>query len=224
MRELIVEQNQVSYTGLYSRPPFQLWGEGSIILAGLCDAFAPFSVTLASVRVEGTGSQSPLDQAVNVAFGANGIYRFRFDKVESTFMNFSDEDLQKLPMILAAGESWLRKAVPELKFQSHQIQYGSHSRLSEGSTDEVMRRLVKADFEVPGDSLKVGAILKWTEPQTGWTLQMTVDYSQLIEDGLFLWFGVTLLTDNVNFTEFAVTARSLLENRLKELGLCFPRS
>jgi len=216
---LVIEQNQVSYTGNYAKPPFKLWGQGGTILSGLCDAFGSFNVTLAHLRVEGAGSQSPLDQAVNVAFGTKGIYRFRFDKVESTFVNFTDEDLDMLPGILAAGEDWLRKAVPELRFQSHQIQYGSHSRPSEGTIDELLQRVVKTDLEIPGGSLKAGVILKWIEPENGWVVQMTLDYSQFVENGLFLWFGITISADRLNFREVAAGARSLLDNRLGQLGL-----
>jgi hypothetical protein len=223
MTQLVIEQNQISYTGNYTKPPFQLWGQGGSILSGLCSAFAPFGVSLANLRVEGAGSQSPLDQAVIVAFGTNGVYRFRFDKLESTFANFSEQELEMLPLILAAGEGWLRKAVPELEFQSHQIQYGSHSRVSEGTVDELLRRVVRANLEIPGGAVKAGVILKWNEPENGWIVQMTLDQSQFVENGLFLWFGVTISSDHLDFPEVAGAARVLLDKRLGQFDIAIPK-
>jgi len=220
VKELIVQQNQLSYTGTYARPLFQLWGAGGLIFGGLFDAFAPFSVALADIRAEGT-AQSVADQAVTVAFGLEGIYRFRFDRVELSFLNFTDETFTNLPAILSAGDVWLRKAVPELRFQNHQFQYGGHCRLNGGSAEEVLQKVVKTDFKVQTSPLRAGIILRWTEADPGWVVQLTLDYSQIVDGGLFVWFAMTTVSDTINFSEVAAGGRALLESGLRQLDLTF---
>lgn len=222
MVELIVQQNQLLYTGTYSRPAFQLWDAGGTIIGGLYDAFNSLDVSLGDIKAEETG-QSPLDQGVTVAFGLDGIYKFRFDKVELSFVNFTDQTLDKLPAILSAADKWLRGAVPDLKLRMHQFQYGGHSGLSEGSADEILQRVVKADFDVQDGPLHAGVILRWNQVEKGWGVQLTLDHSQVIAGGLFVWFAITIMADGIDYNGTATEGRAVLEKSLAQFGLAFNR-
>ncbi|MBA3321500.1 MAG: hypothetical protein H0T45_08665, partial [Pyrinomonadaceae bacterium] len=92
MRKLIIQQDQVSYVGLFSKPAFSLWGEGSKILEELYKAFSPYKVSLADFKQD---YLSPIlsDISVTVFLGANGNYKFKFDRIEASFSNFTEQEL-----------------------------------------------------------------------------------------------------------------------------------
>src|SRR5919108_456184 len=96
MRKLIIQQNQVNYVGLFSKPAFSLWGNGARILEELYKAFSPYKVSLADFRQD---YLSPVisDTSVTVFLGSNGNYKFKFDRVEVLLSNFTEQELTNFP-------------------------------------------------------------------------------------------------------------------------------
>ena len=46
---LIVENNQLTYTGVFSKPALELWANGAKIFEGLLSSFASFGVKLPDI-------------------------------------------------------------------------------------------------------------------------------------------------------------------------------
>lgn len=135
MQKLLVQSNQLDYVAFFSQPGLGLWGEGTKILQGLFSAFSPFHINLADLRND-SSSLHPSDQVVTVRFGAIGEYRFKFDRVELTLLNFNSKSLVEVPKVLTAGDEWLRSVIPGFTFSSHLFATLSHSELDHGTSQE----------------------------------------------------------------------------------------
>ena len=140
-RELLVQRNELNYIGLFSEPALGLWGDGAKILQGMFGAFSPYNISLGDIRND-SSSLHPSDQVVTVRFGAIGEYRFRFDRVELTLLNFNRSSLFEVPKLLTAGDEWLRSVVPGFTFSSDLFASLSHSELGHGTSQGSSRLVV----------------------------------------------------------------------------------
>ncbi len=213
MRQLIIQQNQVNYVGLFSKPAFSLWGEGSKILGELYKAFSPYRVTLADFKQD---YLSPVlsDVSVTVFLGANGNYKFKFDRVEASFSNFTEQDLAGFPGVLSRGTDWLRSNLPDFSFQTHLLTYHNHSRLSEGTAKEFLLSSSQVSLDKIGVGLGNGLIFNWIEPKLERRMQLMVDHSYVYADALFIQLLMQVTGDEIDYSETAVTARDLLNKAL----------
>jgi hypothetical protein len=156
---------------------------------------------------------------MTVKLGGIGQTKFAFDKTESAFANFSEESFRTIPRLLAASTDWLRVAVPGFKVASHQFLYSTHSQFKELPVQEFLRTMNPRTLSAGGQSLGSGAIFNFRREDTGWLVQLLIDRSQSIKDGLFVSFGVTVIRDIIDFDEFFITGRTYLESMLSELNL-----
>lgn len=217
--ELTVQQNQLVHTATFSRPVLELWGEGGAIIDGILRALGPFGVRLADIRNE-SPSQNPADQIVTATIGLRGIFRFRFDKLESTFFNFVDEDLLQIPKILEAGTSWVQKAVPTATISNHQVVYSSHGTLKGKSVKDFLG-FSKVSAKSGGINNGSGVIFHWLLPEREWETQFLIDRSLLIPDGLFLMFSLSSKKEIQNYSTFASEVQSYLGGIIEEVDLKF---
>ena len=218
--ELLVQQNQLVYTANFARPPWHLWGQGGTILDGLFSAFSPFGVTLADIRSESV-SQNPIGQVVVVNIGANGFHKFRFDRLESTFFNFTNELFTQLPVVLEASTRWIRKALPSCEFASHQCAYSSHSYLKGMNADELLT-FASTVMKSGGKGRGTGVIFHWELPEQKWTTQLVIDRSIVLSEGVYILFSVLVKEDRINYPNLVQEARAYLDAVLGEIGLRFP--
>lgn len=198
-------------------------GKRKCDLGGLYNAFETFGVRLADMRYEQT-SQNPADQAVAVIFGLNGVYRFRFDRVESYFHDLNDEMLNLLPKILTAGDQWLMEAVPKLEYRSHQFQYSAHSRLAECRAQEFLNTIIQTRLQMGEFSVQKGVILRWTDPAFGWKVQLLLDNSLTTEEGLFLSFVAQISADRIQMGQVYSACREILDTSLARMNLAFSQN
>ena len=218
MLRLLVKQNVAEYMGAYTRPPFSLWGDGRTLLEGLHDAFAPFDVGLKDFRVEGT-PEDPASQTVKIYLGLTGQYRFRFDRVEATITNGTADELRLLPSILDSGAAWLRQAVENFTFRSHLFSYGVHCSIAEESSETFLTNLQTPQLTRLGTPRGSGVIFHAEDTQRSWRLQLTIDHSLLVENGIFVQFVVLVPQDVVAYPQFISEAETVLRESLNTLGL-----
>ena len=218
--ELLVQQNQLIHTGHFSRPLFELWGDGKTILRGLFEAFSPFGTTLPDIRVE-PGLVSPADQVITVNIGLVGLHRFKFDRVESTFFNFSDEVFPKIADIIEASTKWIRSAVSSFEFASHQFVYSNHCQVVNSSARDLLGSINKRSVKSGGLDLGTGLILHWEVPERNWTTQLVLDRSLVVTDGLYMMFTLLAPGSVSDYATLAKSGRTYLEAVLSELGLTF---
>lgn len=218
--QLLVQQNQLVHTGYFSHPLFELWGDGKTILRGLFEAFAPFGTGLPDIRVE-PGLVSPADQVVTVNIGLMGLHRFRFDRVESTFFNFSDEAFVKIPGIIEASAKWIRLAVSSFQFGSHQFVYSSHCQVVNSTARDILGSICARSLKPGGLDLGTGVIFHWEVPERNWTTQFVLDRSVVVKDGLYMMFTLVVTGDVSDYASCARDGRSYLEDVLGDLGLSF---
>lgn len=221
--ELLVQQNQLVHTGYFSHPLLELWGDGKTILGGLFEAFSPYGTNLPDIRVE-PGLASPSEQVITINIGLMGLHRFRFDRVESTFFNFSDDTLLKIPGIIEASTKWIRGAVSSLKFASHQFVYSSHCQVANFLGKDVLRPICANPVKSAGFDLGAGVVLHWEVPDRSWTTQLVLDRSLTVKDGLYIMFTLLVRGEVLDYATLARDARSYIENVLGELGLTFNRA
>jgi hypothetical protein len=218
--ELVVRQNQLIHTGLFSRPLFELWGDGRTILGGLFEAFSPFGTTLPDVRVE-PGLVSPADQVISVSIGLLGLHKFKFDRIESTFFNFSDETLLSIPGIIEASSKWIRAAVSSFEFGSHQFVYSSHCQVGNSTAREILGSIYARSVKSGGLDSGTGVIFHWEVPDRSWTTQLVLDRSVVVADGLYVMFTLIVQGHISDYVALAKDARMYVDAVLGELGLNF---
>jgi hypothetical protein len=218
MVRLVVQQNETQYVGAFARPPFSLWGDGKALLEGLHDAFTDFRVTLKDFRVDGT-PDDPVSQTVKVFIGPRGQYRFRFDRVEATMTNSSLDELRLLPSLLGSGASWLREVVQGFKFQSHLFSYGAHYTVLDGTAETYLNGLSTNSLPPLGTAKGTGVIFHADNQKRAWRLQLTVDHSLLIDNGLFIQFALFVMQDELNYEELFREAETILRDSFTSLNL-----
>ena len=219
MRKLIIQQNQVSYVGLFSKPAFSLWGNSSRILEELYKAFTPYKVSLADFRQD---YLYPVisDVSVSVFLGSKGNYKFKFDRIEASFSNFTEQELTDFPDVLSRGTDWLRSAIPDFSFQTHLFTYHNHSKLSEGTAREFLLSFSQVSLEDIGAGLGNGLIFNWIEPKQERRVQLTIDHSLAYTDALFIqMLLIQSVGDKIDYQETAETGRDLLDSALAKIGL-----
>src|SRR5215207_5292134 len=127
MANVGIVHDQFNYTGVFSKPAFELWGKGERIYRGLFAAFAPYGITVSNIR-NSSASLDPSDQEVTV--NMPGLqYKFKFDRIECTQTNATEEELERFPTLLTSGDRWLRDDVPNFTFSSHLFTYLAHGKI-----------------------------------------------------------------------------------------------
>ncbi len=219
--ELNVQQEQLTYTGHYSRPLFELWGNGGKIVGGIYGALSPYGVNLPDIHLE-LAQTSPSDPIVTTKIGAGGVYKFTFDRVELTFFGFSEEVLKKIPAIINASTEWIRAAVPDVKFLWHRSVYFAHGQLKGTTIEEFLRGTGPRNLKSAGIDRGSGAIYNCEVPELGWTTQLVLDRSIFVPGGLYIMLALTATHDVLNYDTLLIEGRSYLSGVLNELGLSFP--
>lgn len=217
--KLSVENNQLSYTGTFSKPALNLWSDGARIFEGLLSSFDIFGTKLSDIRVD-TLNQSPAGQIITADLHALGKYGFRFHQVEWLADNLTEDELGVFPSILQAADSWLRTAVEVLSFDGHVLVYSSHAKLSEGTSRDYLLRFPDRNIANIGESIGAGIFYHWEIAEVG-RFDLAVDHSRSIKDGLFVQASIEAKQDRIDFVEMALTARARLDAALAGIGLAF---
>lgn len=220
--KLIIEQNQFSYTGAFSRPALSLWNEGEKIFKGLITAFESFGVDLTDIRVE-VINQSPAGQLVIADLDLLGRYGFRFNQVEWLADDLDEPEIAAIPQVLQRGDDWLRSVINDFSFKSHTLSYSSHSQLSEGTSQDFLKRFLNRELAGVGTSLGSGIFYHWEVSDLEGYLHLSVDHSRIVSDGLFVQVNIEVSKDRLNFEQAIVTGRTKVENALAQIGLEFER-
>src|SRR5437660_8402765 len=124
MPKLIVERNQLNYMGIFSNPAFELWGEGQKMFHGLFSIFSPYGVKLSNLH-NSSSSLDPADQELGVNVGSV-LCRFRFDRIECTRSDATEEDIADFPSLLVRCDEWLRSEMSDFSFSSLLLTYFAH--------------------------------------------------------------------------------------------------
>jgi hypothetical protein len=218
MQKLLVQRNELDYVGLFSEPALSLWGDGKKILQGMFTAFRQHQVSLADLRND-SSSLHPSDQVVTVKFGTIGEYRFKFDRVELTLVNFTRNSLLEVPKLLTAGDGWLRSVIPGFTFKTHLFACLSHSELDHGTSQEFLRDLSSLDIPGVGISEGCGIIYHWDVKEKGWRVQFTIDHSLSVDNGLFLNYLIRPSGDRIDYVSFIAEGTELFDRMLSKIGL-----
>lgn len=216
MHKLSIQRNEANYTGLFAEPPFTLWGEGAKILEGLYRAFRPFGITLADIRSD-HGSGSLADEGVSVHVGSQASFRFKLDRIEASINSFTTADLESFADLLSFGEQWLRGAVPGLNFSSHLFSYVCHGAIDGTTSSAFLSQLASPQIHAFGQCRGNGII--WHGDIERQRVQLALDHSILVPEGLFLQFILVTLDDVVDYAQILRTARERLSLGLGEIGL-----
>lgn len=220
MRDLVVVLNEASYIGRFSKPLLQAWGAGEALLRAIYEAFSPYGVSLANVRVE-NGLRSLGEQAIVVQFGNWATYRWRLERVEFTLANFSEEQLGLAAQILAAGDRWVQHIAGGPPYASHQISYLGHARIEGATSRELLMGLPRFTLRDVGDDLGSGTIFHWYDPQKGWNGTLMLDHSQVLPDGLFTMLSIVVSSGSLDYPRVMIECRSCLDGLLAQMGLKF---
>jgi hypothetical protein len=218
MQELHIKRNQLDYIGAFAKPAFVLWGESKSLFEGLYHAFAPFNVTLSDFRIEGN-VEDPSSQSVKVLVGSNATFRFRFDRFEVTIQDFSDAELSVLTNILASVGQWIRSVVPEFKFQSHITGYVAHCDVAGSSSRDFLHSLRAPELSALGKSSSSGLIFHGEFADHQRTVQLTLDHSLAVKDGLFVNFASLVTNSDIDYASEQAQLLKVFDRALNELGL-----
>lgn len=217
MPTLTVNYNQLTYSGTFAKPAFDLFG-GKLAGGGLFDAFSPFGIGLHSISEEGMLS-NPSTVAVNVYLGNLGNYKLKLDSVEWKAINFGDEVIPKFPEVLQAASDWLRASVAQFSYKNHVFIYNGHCAMSEGTAKDFLLGIGHKSPVILGEELGNGLIHNWFSAELGGSVQFLLDRSMPVKDGLFVQFIVVIEGDQIDYRMLSEEGYSILVAELKALGL-----
>jgi hypothetical protein len=220
MPNLFVQQESVDYHGFFSAPAYELMGEGGKIMAGLAKTFSSHNVGLGNFRTE-VDINDPSTNAIVVYLGRFGIYRFKFDQVQASLKQFSDDDLEGMINVIQKGDAWLHETIPSLAFRRHAFVYSSHSVLSEGTSQSFLLSLPRRPTPVLGRDLGSGIIENWYDENMDARVYLTLTHSFTETDGIYINYMLTFERETIDYAETASKARGLLDAALESLGLQF---
>ncbi len=218
---LDVQQEQLTYVARFSRPLFEVWGDGKTIVRSLFEAFSQFGVPLSNIRLE-PGMTNATDPVVNVNIGSGGNHKFMFDRTETVFAYLTEDSIKSIPSLLEASTRWIRATSPSLKFASHQFVYFNHGHLKNASVEEFLKSVGPKSPKTGGVNKGNGAIFHWEVPDRKWSTQLVLDRSLVIPGGLYTMLTLLVFGDIVNYPELLGEGRAYLGAVLGELGLNFP--
>jgi hypothetical protein len=221
MLSIQVYQDQLEYVGLFATPAFGLRSGSSTVVSGLYHAFLGMHSGLAAFQTE-SNPGIPLVETIVVNLTDRGTYRLNSERIEWTFPAAGALELDA--SVLARGDAWLRSTLPTLTFQHHYYTYFAHTWVVGGSAKEFLISLGSPQLEGVGENQGTGLIFHVNFPDYGWSLQITVDHSHVLAEGLFVQAVATVVADRVNHQQTVSGVDRLLRESLARLGLQLERS
>lgn len=218
MRQLLVRQNQIGYTGSLARPVLDFLQNLSVPAKGLLEAFEPFGFGLESMQLL-VSTQAVSQQAILFNFGWQGTYTFKLDRVEATFWNLDEAGLQRSSEVLLAADRSLRKCAHSFQIKRHQLIYSAHGMVQPGYVGEILGSFVTRQPRAGGTSTGAGVIFHWDVPDKKWITQFTLDRSLIFQGGLFLLLNIESEDDSMDFPKVLGDGRKYLASILNEIGL-----
>ncbi len=219
MPKLLAQQVQITFIGLFSQPLFSVWGQGEKLLGGLFKAFSQYNLTAGDMRYE-TTSPTVTDSTITVnLFNYSASYKYKIDRVEATFTDFTEEQSQRIPEVLGRGDEWLRSLDPEFSLKTQLFIHASHNQLSEGTSEEFLKGLSNLDIPDVGVSKGNGVTFHWDIPGRDWDLSMAIDHSAYVTNGLFIQFLLKTTNDKLDYGDIFSAGVTLGRSALAKLGL-----
>ena len=219
MRKMIAEQVQLGHHGFFSRPVFPRLDQN--LLETL---FAVFSecdpnLTVADIRQEwGASNLGDCSFTVHL-FNYSANYKFKVDRIEARFNDFTEDQLSLIPQVLQSGDRWLRSLDSQFSFRMHLFTHSSHNRLSEGTSEEFLKSLSSIDIPDIGTNRGHGILFNWLVGERNWNFQLSIDHSLQITDGLFLQLLFRMADDKIDHKEAFEGGLKLGRSALAKIGL-----
>jgi hypothetical protein len=218
MVSIEVSQDQLEYVGLLATPAFTLLSDPEKIVGGLYYAFLGLHTGLGDFQTEGTGV---LQQTV-INLHTRGTYRFSVERVEWQFLGAGLWELDPSPLV--RGDSWLRSAVSGLKFKNHYITYAAHTWMREGTARDFLLSHPRPHLVGFGEDHGTGLIFHGYHPDRNWSVHLTIDHSNLVQNGLFLQMVVVIAAESIDYVQTIRVMDELFRRAIAQLGLDLVRS
>ncbi|MDB4890449.1 MAG: hypothetical protein JWL61_2304 [Gemmatimonadetes bacterium] len=214
---LLVQGNSFNYSASFGRPAFDLWGREADVLAGLYDVLHPFGVQLSDVSRLSTTTTSIAEHAVGVRLGERATLSLRLGKLDANVRNYVASDLDALANIVARVEEWLRVAVPGHTFGARVMETFLHSKLKDGSVNDLLQR-VGPRIELSGAKSRGNGAMFHLEIGS-YLADVVVDRSLSVADGLYVHFALSTASDEINHAVTLELGRRILNDVLGQLDL-----
>lgn len=218
MQILDVQQTQLDYVAVLERPAFPLWTNVPGMMSGLYQAFEGLHPGLGGLTVEGD-AQDPLGRAVSVDLGAQGTFRVAYDRVEVILSQYTADDLAAFPATLSKSDWWLRSHWAGAVVLGHYLTFSVHGALRDSTSADFLRAVCPLELPGIGNSLGTGLIFHAALPGTAWELHLTLDHSNVVEEGLFVQYVVTIGEDRIDHATALGTSAGLLDRAAESLEL-----
>lgn len=216
MRVITVGQDQLDYVGLLKAPAFGLLSQPDKVTSGLYYAFVGLHTGLSDFEVDNESS-AQLNETLIVNLGQRGTYRFDYERIEWTLPNAGALELDA--SVLDRGDAWLRSTLPETKFQHHYYTYFAHCWIDEGTATDFLLGLSSPQLVGFGENHGTGLIFHVSFPTHKWSLQITVDHSNVIVGGLFVQLVSAIAVDQVPHQQTVRHIDDIFRKALAQLGL-----
>lgn len=215
---LTINQDQLTYHALFSRPVFSFLDNRSRVFEGLLTTFSEYDVGVTNISIEGVFS-NPSSFGINIGLGSFGLFRVRYDRLEWFATDFDDEVIEGFGNLLQRAANWLRSEIDGFSFKSHLLQYLCHAKLLEGDAKEFLLTLPRQFDPDFGENLGNGLILNWRDEELGGRSQLLVDHSLVVTGGLAIQMLAVIDGDALDYAKMQERGWNIFDQALKKIGL-----
>lgn len=217
MQEFDIVQDQLEYVGLLAVPAFRLFATPAALASGLYHAFQGFHSGADAITFDGDVAQ-PLRQACAVDLGDHGSYKLSVERVEWTRPGAWAWELNST--LLAHGDAWLRSTrTAGALLHSHYFTYSAHARPLSGSVRDLLLSIGAPPLPGFGESDGTGLIFHTRTADGNYPVQLTVDHSHEVENGLYLELVVSIEQDLIEYGNIGSWLLGLLHHATANLRL-----
>ncbi len=209
----------LQYLSRFVNPAFVLWRDEATLIENIFDLFTPFGVELTNIRTENEG-ESINDKAIVVSLEDLGEFSLRYGNIGWESENKSQQELSDIIEILGYINTKLPSICPDLKYDSHYLEFGGHGGLETGTSfQDVLQQFHEPKFKSINQNLPSGLILNWLDIDNQRRFHFEIDESLEIPGGLFLRLVIQFRKDKLEVMDLREAFFVTLTNVLAELNL-----
>lgn len=186
------------------------------------EALSPYGVKLSNFQISPNIPDASGIVITTGLPGGNSTIKFAFDRMEFVLNNFTEEFFQSVPKMFGDCTAWIKHAVPDFQFESHNVGYFCHAFVKDATTKQFLDSINPMTLKSAGANLGSGTTFHYYDAERNWQVRILFDHSLALPGSLFVGFVIDTTTQEINYERMLADGRAYLAAVLQEVDLHFP--